>query len=952
MSIPKPEKALEGHCSAINDDTLYVFSPDSFQSLHLKENATWSEEKMGTPVTGAVCVKAGNALYVVGGTTDDDGYNGVQRYHFDQKAWETLSLPTDNIKGRTNHSAAYLQDANAILVYAGSQSDAPSLLSSQTFAIELTDPYNIESFVSSAPPSNQPILLPWNSSHAVLAGGSPFSSEVFTFDHAGGWQPLGTNLSEPLQPGVRATLVNGNDGSKVLETYDMTSLPNMASQIVLLDAHGQTAPNGQTIGSSSSRKRKRDLTLDNWPQYNSTDAPSTSRTDFAVAQDSKGLAVMSGGNDDAPVSLFSQTDNSWVDAGKFFNGDDQQPLQPKPSVPTSSSTPTSTSEPSATSSEAAGAGGLSSHDKMLRTLGITLGVLCGIAAIFIAALLYVRWRKMKKRKQEGYVDEKTGNRLSFADRGASFMKEAEGSIDHLAPPPKNPYAPGAGSHSSLAIIAGRYNGNKRNTAGGQRGSFESTAPLRDKEFGEPVEMMDIGEKSPAIDRRPFPPPQNLQVPVQGPPTLAVFGASPEEHDSQLRNRSSGWSRYFATSQPNGNNEHLPTAYTKDRESIASQWPSNSTVSRIPSSAFVPPLDIDFSKTVGGQRLSSVVTGSPSFSDSREDLARGGSVAEGQRGLIEGHDRPVSTNTDVSSAYDRSTMSSDFYSGLAADRGSTPWTPVSNSFKDHLNNRPITATSSNYTSSIYDQRLPSRAARSQNSGFFPGSGTMNMKPAKLKLGHNASASHDWAASGGAGKDSPLLKSPPAIMAPAPVHDRDSSATVFPHQNGNRWTANAPKDAGAGAMQPPHPTNAFEQQQGLDRASTATVFPHDNGNRWTANMAKDTMGGALQPPRAPALTGGAAAMPSNDRDSTVTVFPHEDGNDVWTAGALKAPNAPGLANDGAHPSNDRDSTVTVFPRGVPSAYYANRPKEIDEHEAGKKPMNSDMSWLDLGASGNRI
>jgi len=95
-----------------------------------------------------------------------------------------------------------------------------------------------------------------------------------------------------------------------------------------------------------------------------------------------------------------------------------------------------------------------------------------------------------------------------------------------------------------------------------------------------------------------------------------------------------------------------------------------------------------------------------------------------------------------------------------------------------------------------------------------------------------------------------------------------------------------------------------------------------------------------------------MPSNDRDSTVTVFPHEDGNDVWTAGALKAPNAPGLANDGAHPSNDRDSTVTVFPRGVPSAYYANRPKEIDEHEAGKKPMNSDMSWLDLGASGNRI
>ena len=44
------------------------------------------------------------------------------------------------------------------------------------------------------------------------------------------------------------------------------------------------------------------------------------------------------------------------------------------------------------------------------------------------------------------------------------------------------------------------------------------------------------------------------------------------------------------------------------------------------------------------------------------------------------------------------------------------------------------------------------------------------------------------------------------------------------------------------------------------------------------------------------------------------------------------------------------MTMFPRGVPSAYYANRPKEIDDAEAGKKPMNSDMSWLNLGADAN--
>ena len=85
--------------------------------------------------------------------------------------------------------------------------------------------------------------------------------------------------------------------------------------------------------------------------------------------------------------------------------------------------------------------------------------------------------------------------------------------------------------------------------------------------------------------------------------------------------------------------------------------------------------------------------------------------------------------------------------------------------------------------------------------------------------------------------------------------------------------------------------------------------------------------------------------------MTVFPHNDGDD-WTAGGLKALHAPGLADETAQPVHDRDSTVTVFPRGVPSAYYANRPKEVDQLDANKQPMSSDMSWLDLGGGGNRI
>jgi hypothetical protein len=908
MSIPEPKRALEGHCSAIHDNTLYVYSPSGLQSLPLKENATWVEEKAGTSVTGAACVKASAdgepAMYVIGGEASADDYNGLQRYIFGSKKWETLSPPGFDLQGRVNHSVAYLSDSQSILVYAGSTPEAPSYLSSQTFLISTTEPYNIESFVSTAAPANQPILLPWNERQAVMAGGSPFSNVVFTFDRDAGWQQLGTNLTETLDPGVRATLVQGDDGSKVLETYDMTSSPNKVTQTVLLGANGETAPNGQVIGQqTSSRKRRRDLTLDNWPTYNNTNAPSASRSDYSVAQDSKGTAVLAGGNADEPVAMFDQTENSWVDAGEFFGAQkqkDQQPLQP---TTTSDSTPSSTSsaEPEA-STTAAGAGGMTKHEKSMRTLGITLGTLCGIAAIAIIILLYLRWRKGKNAKAAalaGHDDEKTdrdhGERLSFADRGASFMKEAGGSATDLGGPPRHRFDPNAaGSHSSLAIIGGKF-GNKRGTS---KGSFESTTNLvRGKNGGEPVEMMNIGEKT-------YPTADGKSAPI---PSLTVMGASPEDQ------RSSGWSKYFSTSQPR-ELEHMPAAYAKDRESVASQWPStsqsSSDVSRIPSSVLVPPLDVDFSKTVDGQRLSNVIAHSPSFADSREDLASRGSTLQGQQGQIEDGDRPVSGTNTVSS-YDRSTMSSEYYNGMSTVN--SPWTPFSNA----NDQRPP---SSVYTASLYDRKLPSRAARSQGgSGFFPGSGA-TPRPPKLKINHDAKDSSEWPSARGAGKDSPLLNSPPPMMSPAPtqplpVHDRASTATVFPMQADNRWTANL-------------------------------------SNTNMSNMSKDTLGD-LAPPRAPGLMN--SSKPAAARDSTVTVFPNDDGTGNWSAnskadGGLNDDLLPPGAFRDSRAAHDRDSTVTMFPRGVPSAYYANRPKEIDDAEAGKKPMNSDMSWLNLGGDAN--
>lgn len=914
MSIPEPKRALEGHCSAINNDTLYVYSPSGLQSLQLKENATWVEEKSGTSVTGAACVKAPSggdpALYVIGGETDDDDeYPGLQRYLFGSKTWETLSPPGFDLKGRTNHSAAYLKDSQSILVYAGSTPEAPSFLSSQTFLISTTEPYNIESFVSSAAPANQPILLPWSDQQVMMAGGSSFSNVVYTFDRQDGWQQLGTNLSEPMDPGVRATLIQGSDGSKVLQTYDMTSSPNKVTQTVLLGSGGETAPNGQVIGEkTSSKQEKRDLTLDDWPSYNSTNAPSASRSDYAVAQDSDGMTVLSGGNADEPVAMFDQNENSWVDAGKFFGVqkmENQQPLQPST---TSESTPSATSsaEPEASTTEAAASGGMSAHDKSMRTLGITLGTLCGVAALVIIALLYLRWRKSKKMKesaQAGNDDEKTGRdgeRLSFVDRGASFMKEAGGSATDLGMPPRHRFDPNAaGSHSSLAIIGGKFN-NRRNTNSiAPKGSFESTTNLvKDRNGGEPMEMMDIREKKHLS-------PNDNNAPI---PSLNVLSASPDDR------RTSGWSKYFSTSQPK-ELEHMPAAYAKDRDSVASQWPStnapsSSDVSRIPSSVLVPPLDVDFSKTVDGQRLSNIIAHSPSFADSREDLASRGSTVHGQTGQIEDGDRPISGTNTVSS-YDRSTMSSDYYNGMSSIN--SPWTPFSNGHDQ----RP---TSSVYTASIHDRRIPSRAARSQGSGFFPGSGTTPRAPPKLKVTHEAKDSAEWPSARDAGKDSPLLNSPPPMASPSSM----ASPLTSP------------------AFPPP----------AQSRASTATVFPHEAGNRWTANMSKDTLTsdlGSLAPPRAPGLMGGA--KPAVSRDSTVTVFPNDDGAGNWSAnsrndladmGDLRPPGALG----DARAANDRDSTVTMFPRGVPSAYYAGRPKEVDDAEAGKKPMDSDMSWLNLG------
>ena len=821
MSIPRPAKNLNGHCSTIVDGTLYVLSSNSFQSLRLKQHAEWSKESIGVPVAGAACVKVGDDsdayLYVIGGTTDDSTYSGLQMYSFRKKSWITIPTQAPVLQGRTNHSAAWLQDSQSIISYAGSQPNAPSYLSSQTFLISTVPPYTINSYISYAPTANLPILQPFNTSHAVMVGGSELNTQVWVFEPTIGFQSLDLYITSPLPSTARGVVIDGSDGSKVMEVYDTSVSPNNVSQIVLLGEYGQPAYTGQTVGTSPSRKRKRDLSLGNWPAYNGTNAPTVTRSDSSIAQGFR-VSVIAGGNENSPVAIFNQFENSWIDAADFFDSKvvKQQPLKPTKASPTSTSaTKSSTASASASTTTAAATSDSAAHDRMLRTLGITLGVLCGIAAIFILVLIYLRWRKMKKRKQEGYLDEKDNDntRMSFADRGASFMKEAGGSVNDF-PPPNKAWNNNSqnGSHSSLAIIAGRFG--KRNTNGHQpQASYDSTTRLvRDKDgtalAGEPVELVNLDEKKMAEQRRP-----SLIARTEPKVPAAHYGPTLTAEDakdaSDRRKRSSGWSKYFATSQPTGPNglSHLPSAYGKvNTLSDASMYSNDRGVSQpsqIPSSALVPPLDIDFSKTVDGQRLSHVTSGSPAFNDSREDLASRGSLApEGQRGLIVDPNRPRSQSETISS-YNRSTMSStmttsEYYNN---DSNAIPWTPTSTSFKDHINSRP--------PSSVYDtsSRVPSRG---KSSNFFPGAGT-SYKPRgskEKKMGHSGAPTSEWA--------SPQRK-PVALKLPQkPADERDSTVTVFP--------TGVPSLQYPGKnIQPPQITRPWATGTAEDRDSTLTQFP---------------------------------------------------------------------------------------------------------------------------------
>ncbi|KAH7027127.1 hypothetical protein B0J12DRAFT_584599 [Macrophomina phaseolina] len=746
MAPPKPEVPLKNHCSVVHDDTLYVYSPDAFQSIALTEDAEWKTLKSGVAATGAQCVYGGGALYIVGGTVDaSQNYPGLMKYDFASKDWEWIT-PTDTITAnRINHGATFLEASSQILIYAGSQVSGDTGSSSGTYTINTAAPYSVSSYPSGGAPNVvSPILLPWDDSTALMLGGGASQTQIYKFSVANGWENLGVQLPAPIadQTTTKCTLVDGDDGSKVLEQYNLGASPNEVTRLALLGAGGAQATTGQAVGA----KRKRDLTLSDWPSYNSSLAPDTARAGASIAQDSKGRAIISGGDDDDPIAIFNERENTWMNATALFSGQEPTKVSSSSSSSLSSKTHSATSSASASSSLAA-ASSTEHKNRMLTVLGATLGTIFGLAAVLIIILLLLR---CKRNKNKGAGGEKGGekDRLSFADRGVSQFGAYPNPPTSAPPYMQDNNA----SQTSLAIISGKFGNTAKAPKTHTRGlpSDASTAGLVKKQS--PLAYNESHEMSPISAA----PPYSVQNPMTQPPPAAVGDEKPN------RSRSSGWSRYFANneatnlaSEPYDRSTYASNHSNRISGVSASEYDTNSRYLSEPPkfthpSQALPPLDVSFANTAfDGNKLSQVITNSPTIGNSREDLSSHGM----------GVGTPM--RAELARANSVSTISSFESKRMSHNDGQQTWTPIEGS---QWNNRAA--------SSLYPDSRPTSEVQFADgtSSYYPNDGTSSYYP--------RDGTSSYYPKSNTNSLYPPSLHPDTAKMPAPPTGRESTVTVFP------------------------------------------------------------------------------------------------------------------------------------------------------------------------------
>ncbi|KPI41812.1 uncharacterized protein AB675_5325 [Cyphellophora attinorum] len=453
MPAPTPPKSVKGSCSVINGDTLYVFSPDAFQSIQLQDNSTWQELDSGVSVTGGACVTAtidnsdNQALYVIGGTTNSStsGYSGLQRFSFDDNSWETVQLPSDVMRNRLRHGANFIPRDKKLVVYGGSAIQGYTGASSETFTIDLQPPYPVAGYSSnSAPPASRPFIMPWGDDSVVYTGGSSTNRKIYTFTAGGGWVEFKLDLPQPLpDPSVaQVSMFNlAADAFEDMQVIQMGQEPIGVTSYVILGPGAQPPATVETIGAATppSVLAARQESLSNYPAYNGSSVPSTTRTDFSSAQGNNGILALVGGDDDGSVTFFSQADNTWVAAEQVLGDAPQQVIQPSTTAPSSSSTTptaTRTSSPSATSAAANKNDGNGSRTWTI--LGGVLGGLCGLVAILIIILLCIRNKRREKKRAESkhksYPAGKKGSSdFDFEDGMHPLRENGQPMADPLMP---------------------------------------------------------------------------------------------------------------------------------------------------------------------------------------------------------------------------------------------------------------------------------------------------------------------------------------------------------------------------------------------------------------------------------------------------------------------------------------------------------------------------------------
>lgn len=816
MSIPTPPIDLVNHCTAVWNNTLYVYSPQGFQSLPLDQGAKWQTLDAGTSVTGGLCVPSlttGNeALWIVGGTpnaTATTDYSGLQRFHFEAQTWETVTPSTPITQDRTGHGAAFINATNSILVYSGSQTGDTGL-STQTFVLSAAPPFDVLSFNSQgAPALTSPMLMPWNEDHLVMIGGSADNTQVWIFGQTEGWVNLGTTLPAGLgldSPTKQCTIVTGDDGSKVLEIYDLGASPNIVTRYALL-VNNAPALAGQQVGApsaaptaSSSRRRRRDLTLSDWPAYNSTLAPTTTRSGASLAQDPNGLAVISGGDSGDPIAMFDQTGNSWINATSLLVKE-QIPLQTSttsslPALSTVQPTSTTTSAPAASSTASDVLGTGQSKSKVLTTLGATLGAIFGLAAILIIILLLLRWRKQKMKGTKGRMNEKE-DRMSFADQGADFMQEAGGARGRA-------YSASANSSlTSLQIF--QTKGAKSHRRGSP--SDGSQAPLAKNKsplgVSDPMEMAQMSQRSsPTFTNRSIDPEKEMYpAPKPAELTPAAAAAVASKGGKDERSRSNGWSRYF-TNNDVTNLASMQGGRNTYNTDISEMSRSEYDDGRRSNGSSVRPLELNMGPKFEGQRLSAVATGSPTMGRSHEDI---------QQGLSAEIRRTSSSSRDSDPGFE-----------FSPDHGRTPatstWTPAGS--RDGVSDRKADTRS---ISSAYSATNP----------FFGGSSEMDPRPRKgsapalpkMNLGNYGDASRD-------SQGSAVTVLPSGLDSPR--------AHAFPSKvQSNMQQTQASDDYGF-----PMPRAYFGDDHRDSSGSNVTVFPGAPATTPSSNFGISGSSGALR------------------------------------------------------------------------------------------------------------